>query len=291
MSSRGSIVLTTRSAGVTVEPAFGGRLSSCLVDGIELLWQPDGEMPGSSHPFGWGSFVMAPYAGRIRFGQLNFGGTVHPLAVTMPPHAIHGTVYDAVWRVDAVSSVNADGRSSAWCDLSCDLGPGWPFRGTVHQRIELVEAASAGTGSIVQHVRVDAIDTMPVTLGWHPWFPRVLQGASGPLEWSFDRTGVQMFRRDQDGITVAEMVDIPPAPWDDCFAGVGTVTVRWPGLIQLTVEHDCPVVVLFDGLDHAVCVEPQTGPPDATAVWGERATIKAGSSRQAQQTWTWTTLR
>ncbi len=280
-------MLTAGSARVVVEPAFGGRLSSFNVDGIELLWQPDGDMPGASHPFGWGSFVMAPYAGRIRFGRLTFDGASYPLEVTMAPHAIHGTVHDSEWRVSGVTRSTVDGRPSASCELSCDLGPAWPFRGVVHQRIELVEGATAGTGCLVQQVRVDAVDKMPVTLGWHPWFPRVLPGATSPVQWSFDRTGVQMLPRDEDGIAVAELVDIPPAPWDDCFVGVGTVSVLWPGLVELTVEHDCPVVVLFDGLDHAVCVEPQTGPPDATAVWGDRVSVAAGSSQRASTTWTW----
>ena len=293
MSSRASIVLTSGSARVVIEPQFGGRLSSFSVGDIELLLQPDGEMPGASHPFGWGSFVMAPYAGRIRRGELVFGSTTHRLPINMEPHAIHGTVFDAPWTVDAVSADGpadgpADGRAdSARCVLSCDLGTAWPFRGTVHQEIELVAGNSDGTGSLSQRVRVEAREDMPVTFGWHPWFPRVLPGASGPLAWSFDRTGVEMFHRDSDGIATSVMEPVPPGPWDDCFAGVGTVTVSWPGLISVCVAHDCPVVVLFDGLDHAVCVEPQTGPPDGNTVWGDGVTVRAGESLSASTTWTW----
>ncbi len=288
MSSHASIVLRAGAARVVVEPTFGGRLSSLSVAGVELLWQPDGEMPGASHPFGWGSFVMAPFAGRVRRGELKFDGKTHQLAQAMPPHAIHGTVFDTEWEVDGVWSASADGRPGASCELSCDLGPVWPFRGVVHHRIELSEGTDAQRGSLTQHLRLEAADAMPVSLGWHPWFPRLLPGATGPLEWTFDRAGVQMFQRDDDGIATADMTDVPPGPWDDCFAGIGTVTVRWPGLMELTVDHDCPVVVLFDGLDHAVCVEPQTGPPDAAAVWGDRATVAAGDQRSARTTWTWT---
>jgi aldose 1-epimerase len=292
MSSRASIVLTSGSAKVVVEPQFGGRLSSFTVGDIELLWQPDGDMPGASHPFGWGSFVMVPYAGRIRRGQLVFRSETHRLPITMDPHAIHGTVFDAQWTVNSVGSGRSDGTGgaapeAARCVLSCDLGPDWPFRGTAHQEIQLAAGSSDGTGTLSQRMWVEAAEDMPVTFGWHPWFPRNLQGASGPLRWAFDRSGVQMFHRDSDGIATSVMESVPPGPWDDCFEGVGTVTVSWPDLITLSVDHDCPVVVLFDGLDHAVCVEPQTGPPDGTAVWGDRVTLQAGDTRSASMVWTW----
>ncbi len=292
-----SIELSVAGTSVVVEPSYGGRLSSLQCAGHELLWQPDTaqgiEFPGASHPFGWGSFVMAPYAGRIRRGEFTFEGTTYRLPIAMAPHAIHGTLYDVAWNVDEVGR----SESSAFCQLSVSLTDPWPFAGRVTQRIEvsadMTGGAQESAGVVAQRLWLHADQAMPATMGWHPWFTRVLataDGADSTLEWSFDHEGVSLLQRDADGITTANAVPVPEGPWDDCFAGVADVTVRWPGLVEVVVSHDCPVVVLFDGLDHAVCVEPQTGPPNAPELWSDRVTLGAGKVQEAHSTWTWRLL-
>ena len=37
----------------------------------------------------------------------------------------------------------------------------------------------------------------------------------------------------------------------------------WPGVLALRIDSDCEHVVVFDEPDDAVCVEPQSAPPDA----------------------------
>jgi aldose 1-epimerase len=283
---RTSVVLQGFGSSVTIEPHFGGRLSSWKVGERELLWQPEGKMPGASHPFGWGSFVMAPYAGRIPYGQLEFESCNYELPVAMAPHAIHGTVYDVPWAVDAVYET----ADSAVCELSVALVAPWPFAGRVQHRISLACSDDGRNGALSQQLTLVATETMPATMGWHPWFPRFLEGADSPIEWSFNRTGVQMFMRDPKGATTAALVPVPDAPWDDCFLGVGDVSVRWPGVIELVIRHDCPVVVLFDGLEHAVCVEPQTGPPNAPSLWPDRCVVMAGDTLVADTAWEWSVL-
>jgi aldose 1-epimerase len=279
-----SVVLSVGDSSIAIDPQFGGRLSSWCVGGNELLWQPDlaesNSMPGRNHPFGWGSFVMAPYAGRIRRGEFDFDGAVFSLPLAMPPHAIHGTVYDVAWNVDELFCT----ASQSICELSVRIGAPWPFSGRLTHRITMLEH------SVHQQLVLHADESMPATLGWHPWFTRDVVGASGPLEWSFDRTHVSMMERDADGITTDRLVAVPDGPWDDCFAGVGLVTVRWPHLIEVEVTHDCPVVVLFDGLEHAVCVEPQTGPPNSPELAPDACRVKAGSTLSASMTWTWRSL-
>jgi aldose 1-epimerase len=282
MTPRSQVVLSVAGSTVGVDPQFGGRLSSFVVDGHELLWQPEvgaGPMPGANHPFGWGSFVMAPYAGRIRHGRFDFDGVSYELPITMPPHAIHGTVYDSAWMVDRVAS----DAHHATCQLSVPIGDPWPFEGHLVHEISLTET------SLVQRLTLHAAESMPATLGWHPWFSRAVEGADGPIEWSFDRTNVSMLQRDADGIASSTLVSVPDGPWDDCFTGVGAVTVRWPGLLELQVSHDCPYVVLFDGLDHAVCVEPQTGPPNAPEFSQEF--VSAGERLSASMSWQWRSIR
>ncbi len=62
------------------------------MDGRELL------VTEAIGPMATGSFPMAPYAGRIRDARFAFRGQSYDLPATMPPHAIHGTVYDRPWR-------------------------------------------------------------------------------------------------------------------------------------------------------------------------------------------------
>ena len=105
-------------AASAVLAAEGGRLTSLQVDGFELLIGPDAD------PMRWGSYAMAPWAGRIRHGRFTFAGVDHQLPIVVPPHAIHGTAYLRPWTVDGES-------------LRIDLGDGWPFAGTLTQEIEL----------------------------------------------------------------------------------------------------------------------------------------------------------
>ena len=74
-----------------------------------------------------------------------------------------------------------------------------------------------------------------------------------------------MYVRDLEGIALPEKQSPPPpGPWDDCFTDLsGPPVVRWPGALELTIESDCPCVVVYDETAEAVCVEPQSGPPDA----------------------------
>jgi aldose 1-epimerase len=96
-----------------------------------------------------------------------------------------------------------------------------------------------------------------------------------------------MYRRDQDGIPNGELVPVGPHPWDDCFTRLGDppAVLRWPGAITVTLETSCPCVVVFDEPEHAICVEPQTGPPDAFTL--DPAVVRPGERLLATATWSW----
>lgn len=253
---------------VEVDPRAGGRMASFRVDGRELL------VTEGIGPMATGSFPMAPYAGRIRDARFAFRGQSYDLPATMPPHAIHGTVYYRPWR-------RVDDRT-----IEIALGPEWPFDGHAVQHFEL-EA-----GRLVSRLEVRAGEPMPASLGWHPWFRRRLppvegQADPGPLELEFDAGA--MYRRDADGIATAELVAPSPGPWDDCFTDLRRSPVlRWPGFLELTIESDCPAWVVFSEPDHALCVEPQTAPPDALN--GAPAVVEPGRPLAAEMTWTWRSL-
>ena len=225
-----------------IVPAAGGRIGSITVAGTEVLVTGD----PSDHPMQWGSFPMAPYAGRVRLGRFEHDGTPCSLPIDLPPHAIHGTTYHRPWSVE--------GATDCSVDLRIDLGDAWPLGGWAHQRITVAD----------RRVRCDLAVTaadrsMPAQVGWHPWFRK-------PTDVRLRFGG--MYRRDATGIPTGEIVAPPPGPWDDCFVepfAAPMLTVpgrRGTPEVEIVITSDCSHWVVYDRPDHATCIEPQSGPPD-----------------------------
>jgi galactose mutarotase-like enzyme len=40
------------------------------------------------------------------------------------------------------------------------------------------------------------------------------------------------------------------------------MTITWPGVLTLQISSDVEFAVVYDELEEAFCVEPQSGPPD-----------------------------
>ncbi len=255
--------LTAPGVEVVIDLVAGGRVASLVVDGRQLL------RTAGDGPIAWGSFPMAPYAGRIRDGVLTFDGRTIHLPITMPPHAIHGTVLGRRWRIVGEGTI------------ATDLGPDWPFAGRVVQRFEL------SAGALVCRLELHADEPMPASIGWHPWFIRHLPGVPGGL--GLDLEARAIYARDRDGIATARLVTPPPGPWDECFTDLRRPPVlRWPGFLELTVESDCPDWVVYTIPTDALCLEPQTAPPNALN--SAPTIVEPGRPLTAEMTWTWRSL-
>ena len=235
------ITLSAGDATASLDPDNGGRISSLRVRDVELL-VTEGESE-----IRWGIFPMVPFAGRIAHGRFSFEGQDHSLPARLEGHAVHGTAIDGLWEQTGASTITTALRQP------------WPYAGTVDHSVEL-----DGDGLRAQ-LRVQAEERMPVTIGWHPWFRRQLeQGAGVNLALVADA----MYEREGKLPTGALVQPVAP-PWDDCFTGVQwPVTLRWPGFATLEVSSDCTHVVVYDEERDAVCVEPQSGPPDAVNIGG-----------------------
>jgi aldose 1-epimerase len=73
-----------------------------------------------------------------------------------------------------------------------------------------------------------------------------------------------MLERDAVGLPTGATVDPTPGPYDDAFTSMnGSPSVYWPGALRLVVESISPWWVIYDGHPGALCVEPQSSPPDA----------------------------
>ena len=258
--------LSHGDARLVVQPDNGGRISSFTVDGLELLRTPDDD-PGGMH---WGSFVMAPWAGRTRRARFVFDGVEHELPINAGAHAIHGTVRDRVWTV--VDSGTGHAR------LTCDFGPNWPFPGWVEHTITL--HADHVDLELTMHA---ANGRMPAVGGWHPWWRRQLT-AGAPARLGLPAGA--MYVRDEEGIAVSQLVPPPPGPWDDCFTDLsGPPVLTWSDALELVIGSDCPCVVVYDEPAEAICVEPQSAPPDALNA--DPAIAEPGQPVVVHSSWRW----
>ena len=277
--TREEFVLRSRqdssSAEVVVVPSAGGRIRQITVTtptgAVDLLASSSDTLPNST---GWGSFPMAPWAGRVRHGRFGFlgdsvrldldhadggssgGGPIDPptpapdvVDATDRRHAIHGTTYCRSWTVVAATD--------STIELTCPIqgARNWPYPGVARQRLRL----HADRLELELGVEIDD-HPAPVSVGWHPWFAKPDRVQFSP---------VAMYQRDEIGLPTGELVVPSPPPWDDCFVNRAPVVLHYDRdtAARVTVSSDdCDHWVVFDGTEHATCVEPQSGPPDAPNV-------------------------
>jgi aldose 1-epimerase len=202
-------------------------------------------LPFRGSPLNYGWYGLSPWAGRIRDGLITSPTTgEHQLPTNlMPPHAIHGFGFVSSWQ---------------------EIGPGRsllhlpkPYgSATVEQKVEVLDDA------IRWSLEYDPGDCdLPAWLGFHPWFPRELD-RGGLLELEF--SAEKMLKRDDEGIATSELITPGPQPWDDAFTGIrGTPALVWDGAARIDIESDAPWWVVYTEDSDAICVEPQTAPPDA----------------------------
>jgi aldose 1-epimerase len=271
---------------VTIDLEQGGRISSLVILGRErMVGAPCSDQIEPA--LAWGSFLMAPFVGRVKNGLVEWRGRTAQLCRNHGDHAIHGTIFNERF---AVTEQSAD-HVAVTCELDRER---WPFGGRVIQRYTLSE------NSLTVEAEVVADEPMPAELGWHPWFVReggmsvtvrsdrvlaigpdmIPTGSSLPVDARHDlRSGppVQSLRLDDVYVSAD-----PPA------------VLCWPDL-ELRMDFSAPIgtFVVYTH-QNAVCVEPQTSWPDAIRLENEGiartglANLEAGERLAASTTWTWT---
>lgn len=270
MDGSDEIELTASGMRLLISPAEGGRAVSWQVDGHELLARH------GSDPVEYGMYPMAPWAGRVRGNMVRTPNGESLLPVNYGTWAIHGTVFTSPARVIDVAT--DPHRSSVTAESV--LGAPWPWPGVV--RMEWILEPERLTTVI----EVQATDEpFPCVVGWHPWFRREIDGARAV--WSMNATS--MLRRSDDALPVS-LGGVPAAgPFDDAFVVPSRrAVISWPSVLEMSIEGDSEWFVLFDALPDALCIEPQSGPPDGLVdhPWA-RARIVAPDRPLVQQvTWT-----
>ncbi|MCW2831207.1 MAG: hypothetical protein JWP31_1899 [Aeromicrobium sp.] len=222
-------VLENDRVSATIDPSRGARLISLVIDGLELLAEA-------------GCFPMVPWAGRIRDGLLTIDGVTHRLPLGKDGHAIHGLGRNEEWQ-----------RSGAGV-YRRPIGAPWPTEGVAELRYTLLP-----DGLRTELTWTDGTD-VPCSIGLHPWFNRRLStGDDVVIGLAIDA----MVERGADHLPTGRMVPSTDGPWDDCFRLTAPPVLTWPGALEVTMTATTPWWVVFTEREAAVCVEPQTAPPDA----------------------------
>jgi aldose 1-epimerase len=194
-------------------------------------------------------------------------------------------VYDRPWAV-----VSQDRDEAV---LRADLGPAWPFGGTVEQRFELREDGLSVTAELT------AERATPAVLGWHPWFrsdggePRVTLVAATTLE-AIDKIPTGRLVPVDPRTDLDRGAPILGRALDDAYPNVDEPAfVEWDDLtLRIELEPRPATFVVYTAGD-AFCVEPQTAWPNAIplAARGVDATgvveVAPGERFAAEMTWRW----
>lgn len=224
---------------VEVDLARGGRISSVKWKELEFA------LAYRENPMNWGWFAMVPWAGRINKGLIKDAASNEFVLPTHwdPPHAEHGYGFASSWE--------STGPNSSRLEIPAPYAPSY-----AEQAIEV--SGSTMTWSLNYFANGC---TLPAWVGFHPWLPRRI-GNDQESELIF--SAQKMLLRGKDCIPTGDLVDIPPEPWDDAFFGVTeSPIIRWGKTAQLEISASVPWWVVYNEDPLAICVEPQTAPPDA----------------------------
>jgi len=260
------VKLTAEGCAATFDPADGGRLTSFRIGEHEIL------VPTGKDMWHYGSFVMAPWVGRLRNATLNYQGKQYGFPANAGPHALHGLVLDRAWQV------TGDG------ELSIELGDPWPWPCRVVQKTKLARGRADFT------LEIHAKQPMPAALGWHPWFLRRLANTPAAAELQLDFEAAKMWANDEVSLPTGELTtEFPPQPWDYCFRELAhDPVVRWPGELELTVSSSCTDWIIYTMEEEGMCVEPWTAPPNSVNMPNPQI-VRPGAPLVATMTWTWRT--
>lgn len=252
----GVVGMRTERASIRVDPGNGGRLTSLVIDGMEIIGGCSAPALGMPLGFFSGSFVMAPFVSRAAYGRFEFEGTEWVIPPNVGPHAMHGLVFDRVWTVEGDA-------------LVVEFDDRWPFGGRVTQTFELGNEHLTVTVQVSNDER-----SMPAIAGFHPWFREALE--SGEQADFLFEPGTR-YVLDQDGIPTGTNSGGGERPWDDAFTDVWTAPrITWGDRLAVEIQTGGSHWIVCETMPGGFCIEPLSGPVNGLAT-GHYTTVEPGS--------------
>ena len=233
--------LKTNNARLLIDETMGGRASSWQIADLQVL-KP---MTDKAVIGGW--YAMAPWAGRIFENRIHFNGKDFLQEKNLDEWAIHGTVFYNAGEVVQQSDYELEvihKTSAAWLSAG-----------------EIIQKWILNDDYLYTSIEIKTLDeSFPASCGWHPWFLRNLnRGASA--KYQIASTG--KYERGEDYLPTGKIIEVGEGPFDDALVvPTGEASLIWPGALEISVESNCPVFVLYDLPEDSFCVEPSSGYPD-----------------------------
>lgn len=255
------LTLSTKFLTASILPKVGGCLK-----GLDLKRPDGGVSPVLLAPstiaacagdaLQSGHFAMLPYVNRARGNTLRCGDQIIPMPPnTAEPVALHGAGWQGNWRV--LSSMQDR------CELALDAPDDYPFRFHARQTFELSDDGLRITLGLTNTSR----HTIPVGLGFHPYFPR-----DTATRLQFD---AEWFWLEGPGHLPTDAIRVPPelsfagskplpGKWRaNCYTGwAGKAVIEQPSLgygLSMTASDNCPDLMFYTPPDERFfALEPQS---------------------------------
>jgi aldose 1-epimerase len=233
--------LITKRARLLIDEKMGGRAASWQIADLQVL-KP---MTDKTVIGGW--YAMAPWAGRITDNRIHFREQDFPQEKNLDDWAIHGTVFYSPGEVEQLSNHELI--------VTHKTTAAWLAAGEIIQTWLLDDEFLFTSIEIKTHG-----ESFPASCGWHPWFLRNLSRGKSAT-YKIGATG--KYERGDDYLPTGKIIEVGEGPFDDALiVPKGDASIIWPEALEITVESNCPVFVLYDLPDDSFCVEPSSGYPD-----------------------------
>ena len=275
------ITLSQKGFELDIQPELGAGVSRFSFEGKDVLRRAPA---GVSSVLEMGVFPLVPYANRIAHGRFRFEGKEYQLPLNFGdhPHALHGHGWQTAWRTVAQHPDSVR--------LAYEHAPdAWPWAYAAEQVFTL------GNDGLSIRLSIGNLSksAMPVSLGLHPYFPRLpgsrLKAAVEGM-WESDATMIPIrYVKGSPLIDLPQGVLVSQAPFvDNAYTGwTSPALIEQPELgmtITLAASPECKFLHVFVPVGQTYfCAEPVTAMPNAVnrpedaSVTGAR-TLPAGES-------------
>ncbi len=263
-----NITLESAHWRVVLEPSVGLQTQICQIlhNGQWTDVMPNCALENA--PLSAANYHLLPYSNRIRDGQFTFENQHYQLKEA-DKHSIHGALRHLPWRVLEQNAQHVVAEYDTTVDGEVNWP--WPIKATI--------AYSVTDTELVSEMKLQNLgDTnMPAGMGWHPYFCRIINGASPtiriPVTSMFVDTngdclpvGEPVALSDELNFTQATPLN-PAQRIDHCFGGLSGVTsIAWPDAditLHMHASENCTHSVLYNPDDPFFALEPVTNANDA----------------------------
>jgi aldose 1-epimerase len=259
-----------------ISPSAGGRLLSLTyTDGsppINCIVPWRSEEP--FHPHDWpkaGAFVMLPFTNRLAPAQFKWCGKDITLDNASPSQqGLHGFGHRRPWQLLQTTSSSAELLMK---HASADAEWPWSFEANL-----LYQLGEAGLRVQVS-VRNTSSETMPLSLGWHPFLPYAAATPNATEAWCVKARRQHEIGLDGLGHAEAGMTQGPMQTFALPVAQAGTIAFEnFAGQVNLPLTRDWQLTLHSQHVPHLlihtplgfshVCVEPISALPGALLYTG-----------------------